>query len=165
MFKKLSILILLVFVSCNFERPTQFSEKALNDKVISLDDSEFTFKEVINQYKGKKVLIDFWASWCRDCLEGLPKVKQLQKQFPEVVFLFLSVDERTNSWKRGVKRYNIKGEHYNLPKGMKNGDLVDFIGLGWIPRYMVVDENGKITLFKATNASDKNIVEALKSSL
>jgi thiol-disulfide isomerase/thioredoxin len=165
MFKKLSIIVFLVFVSCNFEKPNVFSEKALNDTLVSLEGSNYSFREVINQYKGKKVLIDFWASWCRDCLEGLPKVKELQQEYPEVVFLFLSVDERNNSWKRGVKRYQLKGEHYNLPKGMKNGDLVDFIGLGWIPRYLVVNENGKISLFKATNASDKDIIAALKKSI
>ena len=46
---------------------------------------------------------------------------------------------------------------------MNDGDFVDFINLGWIPRYMVINEQGEITLFKATNASDKNIIKALKS--
>ncbi|MEO9570781.1 MAG: TlpA disulfide reductase family protein [Polaribacter sp.] len=166
MFKKLSIVVLLLFfVSCNFEKPTEFSEKALNENVYNLNDVPSTFKEVLNQHKGKNILIDVWASWCRDCLKGLPKVKILQKEYPEVVFLFLSVDERVASWKRGVKKYNIKGEHYNLPKGMKKGDLVDFLNLSWIPRYIVVNESGNISLFKAINASDNAIITALKKSI
>ncbi|WP_298879107.1 TlpA disulfide reductase family protein [uncultured Polaribacter sp.] len=165
MFKKLSFLVLLIFMSCNFETPTQFSELALNEKVYTLNDTPYAFKDVLNKHKGKKIFIDVWASWCRDCLEGLPKVKELQKENPDVVFMFLSVDERINSWKRGVKRYQIKGEHYNLPKGMKNGDLVDFLNLRWIPRYIVIDEQGKISLFKATNTSDKDLVNALKKSI
>ncbi|KGL58682.1 TlpA family protein disulfide reductase [Polaribacter sp. Hel1_85] len=166
MFKKLSILVLLLFfVSCNFETPTEFSEKALNEKIFSLNDVSSTFKEVIDEHKGKKILIDVWASWCRDCLAGMPKVKELQKEFPEVVFLFLSVDERIGSWKRGVKKYNLKGEHFNLPKGMKDGDLVNFLNVSWIPRYIVLDENGEIILFKATNASDNDIITALKKSI
>jgi hypothetical protein len=92
----------------------------------------------------------------------LPKVKKLQGQFPEVIFLFLSVDTKTTSWKYGIEKYNIKGEHYNLPNGMKKGELVNFLNLGWIPRYLVLDENGKILLFKATDAADKKIKEALK---
>ena len=59
---------------------------------------------------------------------------------------------------------DIKGAHYNLPKGMKVGDFVDFLNLSWIPRYLVVDEKGNILLFKATNASDKNIRSALKTN-
>ena len=85
----------------------------------------------------------------------------MQKEFPEVVFLFLSVDEGVNSWKRGIERFKIKGEHYNLPKGMKDGEFVDFLNLRWIPRYLVLDENGGITLYKAIKSSDKRIVEAL----
>ena len=45
---------------------------------------------------------------------------------------------------------------------MKEGDFVDFVNLNWISRYMVIDEKGEITLFKATDTSDKDIVEALK---
>ena len=164
MFKKIGLIILVFFVSCNFEKPTAFSEKAFQEKIYNLDDMPFTFREVMTSYKGKKVFIDVWASWCRDCLEGIPKVKELQKEFPEVVFLFLSVDERVDSWKRGVHRMDIKGAHYNLPKGMKAGDFVDFLNLSWIPRYLVVDEKGNILLFKATNASDKNIRSALKTN-
>ncbi|MCL7764097.1 TlpA family protein disulfide reductase [Polaribacter sp. Z014] len=164
MFKKILFLILVsILVSCNFEKPTEFSEEALNEKVYNLNDEVATFQEVINQHKGKNILIDVWASWCRDCIKGMPKVKELQAKFPEVVYLFLSVDEKKGSWKRGVKRYNVIGEHYNLPKGMKTGDLVGFLNLNWIPRYVVVNENGKISLFKATEASDNAIIEALRN--
>ena len=110
-------------------------------------------------------MIDVWASWCKDCIVGVPKVKELQKEFPDVVFLFLSVD-RSNRFleKSHVIGYNLKGEHYNLPEGMKDGEFVDFINLNWIPRYMVINETGEITLFKATNAADKEIKEALKKN-
>jgi thiol-disulfide isomerase/thioredoxin len=162
MFKKTAIVIFLICTSCTLESPTAFSKEALNEEILALDNSSFTFEKVINTYKGKKVFIDVWASWCRDCIVGLPKVKKLQDEFPEVIFLFLSVDTKTTSWKYGIEKYNIKGKHYNLPNGMKKGELVNFLNLGWIPRYLVIDENGKILLFKATDASDKKIKEALK---
>jgi len=79
-----------------------------------------------------------------------------------VVYLFLSVDEKVGSWKRGVQRHLLEGEHFNIPKGMKNGDLVTFLDLSWIPRYLVLNEKGEIILFNAIDASDKKIREALK---
>lgn len=164
--KYILLLIITVFLSgCNFETPTQFSEKALNETFFSFSDKKSTFKEIIHQYKGKKLLIDVWASWCADCIRGLPAVTNLQKEFPEVVFLFLSVDKNKNAWKRGVKRFQIQGQHYNLPTGMSSGEFVDFINLNWIPRYMVLDEVGNITLFKATKATDSAILEALNKSI
>ncbi|MHB0754304.1 TlpA family protein disulfide reductase [Polaribacter sp. M15] len=160
--KKIFILfaVLLLF-SCS-EDQKQFSEEANLEMLVGLDKSKTTLREVLHQHKGKKIMIDVWASWCKDCIVGFPKVKALQKEFPEVVFLFLSVDRSNPSWKKAIKKYNLKGEHYNLPNGMNDGDFVDFINLSWIPRYMIVDEKGEITLFKATKATDKNIRKALQ---
>ena len=160
---KKSILFLFIgFVfSCVSEKPKQFSKEVNLEMLIGLDNSKITLGEIIYNHKGKKILIDVWASWCKDCIIGFPKVKKIQKEFPDVVYLFLSADISNSSWKRAVKKYNLVGEHYNLPKGMNDGDFVDFINLGWIPRYMVIDEKGDITLFKATKASDKNIRKAL----
>ena len=160
MLKKISIVFVLIFMSCNFEAPVEFSEKALHENLESIEGVSSSFEEIIYTYKGKKILVDVWASWCRDCIEGIPKVKKIQKEFPEVVFLFLSVDEKVDSWKRAVKRYAISGEHYNMSKGMKNGDLVEFLDLSWIPRYLVLYEKGKISLFNAIDASDQKIKEA-----
>jgi thiol-disulfide isomerase/thioredoxin len=160
--KKIVLLLLIVFASCNFERPTQFSKLALKETVYSLNNTPSSIKKMLDKYKGKKVLIYVWASWCSDCIKGLPSVRNLQKEYPEVIFLFLSVDINKNAWRNGIERFQIKGAHYNLPKGMKSGEFVDFINLRWIPRYLVIDEQGKITLFKATSASASSVAEALK---
>ncbi len=150
--------------SCSFEQPTLFSDKALNDIVYSEHNNQLTIEKMLEKHKGKKVFIDVWASWCGDCVKGLKYVKILQKKYPDVVFLFLSVDKNKVAWKQGIRRFQISGSHYNLPKGMKNGDFVDFINLNWIPRYMVVDEIGQISLFKATNAADIDIEKVLNAN-
>jgi thiol-disulfide isomerase/thioredoxin len=162
--KKIILLLIIAFISCNSKKPTQFSEEANMEMLIGLDDSKITLKEVIYEQKGKKILIDVWASWCKDCIYGFPKVKELQKEFPDVVFLFLSVDRSNPSWKRAIDKYNLVGKHYNLPEGMSDGEFVNFINLNWIARYMVIDETGEIKLFKATDASDEKIKEALKAT-
>lgn len=151
----------MLFISCNTEKPKQFSEPANLEMLIGVDGTKITFREVIQKYKGQKILIDFWASWCKDCIVGFPKINQFQKEFPEVAFVFLSTDYSKPSWKRAIEKYNLKGEHYNLPKGMNDGDLADFINLRWLPTYMVIDENGEISLFRATKISDKKIKDAL----
>jgi thiol-disulfide isomerase/thioredoxin len=163
--KKIIFLLLISFISCDSNEPKEFSEKALQDMLIGLDNSKLTFREVLHHNKGKKILIDVWASWCKDCITGIPESKKLQKEFPEVAYVFLSVDFSKPSWKRFIKKYDLVGEHYNLPKGMNSGDFVDFINLGWIPRYIVVDEKGGIQLFNATKASDQRIVKALKDKI
>lgn len=155
------IILLMVIVglsSC--ETPTQFSEPALEETFLNWKEEEVAFKDIINQYKGKKVLIDIWASWCKDCAVTLPELKSLQLENPEVAYVFLSLDRTPKSWKRGVDRFQIIGNHYFMKEG-KKGALGDFLGLWWIPRYVVVNEQGDITLFKATKITDKKITEAL----
>lgn len=163
--RKIILLLLIAFISCQSEKPKQFSEKALQEVLISLDNSKVTFKDILEQHSGKKILLNVWASWCKDCISGFPDSKKIQKEFPNVVYVFLSVDQRKSSWRRAIEKYNLIGDHYNLSKGMNSGELVDFINLSWIPRYIVVDENGGIQLFKATKASDKRIIKALERSL
>ena len=159
--RKLLLIVLLVFSACSFENPTEFSKEALQEKFLDWSENEVTFKEIISQYKGQKVLIDVWASWCKDCIVRLPNLKKLQQEHPNVTYLFLSLDRTTKSWKKGVARYQITGEHYFMKRG-KKGKFGSFLNLWWIPRYVVINEKGEITLFKATKITDKNIVEALK---
>lgn len=154
------IFIVLFIISCQVEIPSQFSKKSLEDTLISSDSKELSFQEIINLYKGKKVLVDVWASWCVDCIKGMPKVVALQKSNPEVVFLFLSLDKNIEEWKAGIEKYNVNGEHYFLKSGWK-GSLGSFLRLDWIPRYLVIDENGKIALFDAVKADDSRILEIL----
>jgi thiol-disulfide isomerase/thioredoxin len=154
------IFVLSVF-SCNAqETPTKFSEAALNDTFITLDGSSISFEEILETNKGKTILVDVWASWCKDCIGGMPKVKNLQKAHENVTYVFLSLDKNQEAWKRGIEKYNVQGQHYFMQSGWK-GPFGEFIQLDWIPRYLVIDENGKIKLFKAIEADDRKIKKIL----
>ena len=156
------VVIIIVIIGLNScESPTQFSEASYQETFLNWNEEEVTFKEIINQYNGQKVLIDVWASWCKDCIVGLPNLKKLQNEYPDVVYLFFSLDKTPKKWKLGVERFQIEGEHYFMQEE-KKGELGEFLNLWWIPRYVVVNEQGDISLFKATKITDKKIVEALK---
>lgn len=161
--QKLSIIIicLLTLVSCKAQEvPTQFSTEALNDIFLTKTGEEIIFKDILKQHTGKTIVIDIWASWCRDCIKGMPKVKALQKNNPETVFLFLSLDKTEEAWIRGITKHKLQGEHYYMQSGWK-GAFGSFLDLDWIPRYLVVDKTGAITVFRAIKANDKLIQEQL----
>ncbi len=161
--KKISylLLVLLSFFSCG-EDPTQFDEAALNDTFITLDGSEISLKSILETHKGKTILIDIWASWCGDCIQNMPKVKVLQEEYPDVVYLFLSLDRGEKAWKRGIERYNVIGEHLYLPKGKKSA-FGDFVSIGWIPRYMVINKASEIVVFDVIEADDEKLLKAIKN--
>ena len=112
------------------------------------------FKDVLESHKGKKVVLDFWASWCKDCLEGLPNLQQLQKETSNVDYVFLSLDKTEVRWKNAITKLNIEGDHYFMAEGWKN-TLTNYIGLDWIPRYMILDETGKVIHAKAVKVDDE----------
>jgi hypothetical protein len=91
----------------------------------------------------------------------LPGVKALQAKYPEVDFVFLSLDKKQKAWKKGINRLEIKGDHYFMQSGWK-GAMGTFLDLDWIPRYMIIDKQGKIKVFKAIKTSDKTLLNNLK---
>ena len=163
MIKKIAcITITFLILSCQAqETPTGFTEEALNDTFVNLNGESIAFKEMLSSYEGQMVFVDVWASWCRDCIEGLPQLKTIQKEHQDVVFLFLSLDKDIKRWKKGIKKHQIIGEHYFMQSGWK-GDFGEFLDLDWIPRYMVIDKEGKIKLFKSVKLTDDHIKKALQ---
>lgn len=156
------VFICLSITNCQAqETPTQFSEDALNTVFVNQEGEEENRKSILETYKGKTVLIDVWASWCRDCIVGLPDLKALQDHYKDVTYVFLSMDKTQTSWKNSIKKYDITGEHYFMPSGW-DGPFSDFVDLDWVPRYMVIDKKSNIKLFRAIKANDPKIKEHLK---
>lgn len=161
--KKLLFSFLLgsTLLNCQSDKITTFSEAALNDKFITLDENVVPFSAILEQHKGQTIFIDVWASWCKDCRKSLPKVKELQQEFPEMSFVFLSLDKSLGAWKKGIQTYNLQGDHYFMQSGWK-GAMGTFLDLDWIPRYLIIDPDGKIVVYKAIKTKDKNLRKYLK---
>lgn len=153
-------ILIVTFLSCK-EDPKEFSEAALNDTFITLDGSSVTFKSILEANKGKTIVVDIWASWCSDCIQGMSKVKALQAEFKDVAYVFLSLDRGEASWKRGIKKHNVIGTHYYMPNAKKCA-FADFVNISWIPRYMVINKAGEIVVFNVIEANDNKLIEALK---
>jgi thiol-disulfide isomerase/thioredoxin len=160
--KKISfiLILLLSFLSCKTEVPTQFTEEALNDTFITLEGNSVAFKDILEAHKGETLFIDIWASWCADCIKGMPKLKALQKDYKDVTYIFLSLDRTQDAWKKVIKKYNVNGEHYYMQSGW-DGAFGEFVDLDWVPRYMIIDAEGNIKLFEAVKINDKRIKQYL----
>ncbi|GAB1857398.1 TlpA disulfide reductase family protein [Flavobacteriaceae bacterium MHTCC 0001] len=154
-------IFLISCFGCNTKEPTGFSEVTLNDTLTTLEGGQVTLKSILEKHKGKTIVLDIWASWCGDCIRGLPKVKALKKEYTDVVYLFFSLDRDEASWKRGIQRYEVIGQHYFLPKGKKSA-FGDFVNISWIPRYMVINTAGEIVVFDVIEADDEKLLQALK---
>jgi thiol-disulfide isomerase/thioredoxin len=140
--------------------PKAFSEKALNNPLRSPEGAGTSLEKILTQYTEQTVIIDIWASWCGDCIRGLSKVAKLQQATSgqAVSYLFLSVDDDENSWKRAIQKHGIQGDHFLIEGGWKS-DFSKFLKLNSIPRHLVVGPEGKIELYKATVADNPALIE------
>ena len=123
--------------------------ETLNYELTRLDDTKVTFQSILESHKGKTVLIEIWASWCGDCVKAMPKLKEIQGNNSSVDYVFISMDKFSEKWKNGIINHDIKGDHYwvNDIKMMK-GDFGKSLDVDWIPRYIVINKKGEITLYK-----------------
>lgn len=161
-----NLLILFTIISLNFSCKGQekFSDEALLQKLISTTGNDSNLDKIIAQNKGKVVLIEVWASWCGDCIKNLPKVKEMQQNLKDVSFVFLSCDKSNDAWLKGIEKHELSGQHYFIPDGMK-GDFAKTIDLTWIPRYIILDKNGKIALYNAVETDNEKVYQILKKLL
>ncbi|MCD0490412.1 TlpA family protein disulfide reductase [Pedobacter sp. MC2016-14] len=107
----------------------------------------------IKSFKGKYVLIDFWASWCGPCRKAIPEIKTLYSQYKEKGFevLSVSVDTDNAAWRRAMTEEAMPWTQVLSPD--KNKTLADFMIIG-IPTLYLVDRDGKI-VEKYTGFSQK----------
>jgi hypothetical protein len=73
------------------------------------------------------------------------------------------MDKSFEKWNEGIKKHEVEGDHYwvNDEKGMK-GSFGQSIDLDWIPRYIVVNKEGSVDLYRAIEKDFDKITKALK---
>lgn len=161
--KKIVLIMIVAIITLAFVNGKQkeFSSESLSKKLITPENTEVTFQEILNKHKGKTTVIEVWASWCGDCVKAMPKVKEMQANNPNVDYVFISMDKAFDKWTAGIEHHELKGDHYWATDGMK-GEFGKAIDLDWIPRYIILDKKGKIIIYRAIETDFDKINEQLK---
>jgi len=119
-------------------------------------------KSSLSDYLGKYVYIDVWATWCSPCVAEIPALKELNKQYAEkdIVFLSISIDKKRahQTWKDMIKEKEMKGVQLFAPNDWSTQFVQDY-GISSIPRFILIDKEGKIINSNAPRPSDPNLVK------
>ena len=166
--KKITLLGVLAIL-CLLARAQQPALKPLTigdtvpDITISKIINYKTTSAKLSDFKGKLVILDFWAVWCSGCIQGMPKLDSLQKEFKNKLQVILINDEGERSTLENEKKtkaffdnLEIKSNgSFTLPSSLKRIDSLEKLFPHiFIPHYVWVGPKGKVIAI--TNSQEIN---------
>jgi len=126
----------LMDASTSSKKPVDFD---FNFKVKDLNETKYSF----DQFKGKVIFLNLWATWCGPCKAEMPGIQELYNSLPadSVVFVMLSLDKEGLQPK--VKKY-ITDKKFTFPVYMPSGFLTEQLNVPSIPTTFIINREGKI---------------------
>ena len=116
----------------------------------------------LNSLKGKYVVLDFWASWCGQCMYEAPYMEKLETVFKgkNIEFVSISCDEQIPSWKNAIVRHHMDGR---LQWHVSDLAVLRALKVARVPRFVLLDKEGRVIDPDLTRPSDPEMVGYLRS--
>ena len=120
----------------------------------------------LSDYKGKKVYLKFWASWCSICLASLPDTDELAKEAGDdfVILTVVSPGQKGEQAEESFKKWYQGLDYRSLPVLLDpSGKLLASYGVRSYPTQAFIDKEGKLVKTQPGFMDKASIVETLKS--
>jgi len=125
-------------------------------------------KTKLESFKGKYVYIDIWATWCGPCMREIPFLQTLEEKYHDknIAFVSISIDKQTDfkKWESVVKEKNLGGVQLFADNDW-NSDFAKSFNVTSIPRFILIDPNGKVVKAVAERPSNPELIKVLDDLL
>ncbi len=115
------------------------------------------------EFRGKVILLDFWASWCGPCRNALPNLKRLQAVYGSADFVVISIseDDDESAWRAFVSSHNM-----TWPQRLdSDGSIQSQFGVNALPTYVLLGRDGTILQKFVGETPAESIVERIGPDL
>tara|TARA_B100000530_G_scaffold132194_1_gene82428 strand:- start:200 stop:1504 length:1305 start_codon:yes stop_codon:yes gene_type:complete len=155
--------ILLAYVKLNDNTLDKKSEKKINHQFYLEDINGHSAS--LNDFVGKVLYVDLWASWCGPCRSQFPYAQQLKsklskRQLKKIKFIYISIDNDYDKWKASVDQLSIGGFHFISPANKENS-AGQYFSVSSIPRYIIINQEGIVVQENAKRPSDDSLLDDL----
>ena len=149
------LLVLSISISCKGER----KEEVRNSKKVTLFSDLNGVPVSLEQFKGKRILVNYWATWCVPCLKEFPSLVKAQELLSNdnYVFLFPSPD--------GVEKIKVFNESKSYPlQFLSLNESLDKLDIYALPSTIIYTTDGSVykRIDGATDWSAPEIIELLR---
>lgn len=146
-------------------KPIKKEELTDKLKALTLLDLRFNktlFAEVIKQNPSEYYLIDFWATWCAPCINGIKTMKELTLP-SNIMVINLSVDKIKvkDKWQTKSKELGLEFS-YLVDNQKENKEFIKMIGLNRIPRYIIIDKDFNLIDANFLHPAEPDFLKELK---
>lgn len=119
----------------------------------------------LRDLKGKVVYINIWATWCKPCVREIPHLNKLEKEFRDKKIHFVSINKNDSKdrWAKMVNDMELSGIQLYAPDN--NISFFTKYVVQAIPRFILIDKNGKIIEYNAKRPSDPLLKKQLEELL
>ncbi|RZJ91947.1 MAG: TlpA family protein disulfide reductase [Chryseobacterium sp.] len=114
----------------------------------------------LNDYRGKMIVLDFWATWCSSCIQNFPKVEMLQKKLEsEIKILAIAYEDK----KKITEFFASKvGKDYQIASVVADSVFRKIFPHRLIPHYVWIDKAGKVKMFTGSEElTEENIISVI----
>lgn len=139
---------------------------------------DFTLNDIngnkisLGNFKGKVVVLDFWATWCAPCIASMPAMKKVSSKHPDVAFIFIATQEQGKDPLARIRAYvkkNIFPLNVLIDKPSKTNPGLFSTAILYkikaLPTKFVIDKNGKIRFMSNGFSSDTELINELEAMI
>ena len=155
-----SLLCYVLFLGCNTgitnnKNVSDLESLQLKTSFVDLYENNLD----LSVYKGKRIVINYWATWCGPCIKEIPSIKRAEEILEDYGYIFLLVSDETVS--KISKFKNDRNFDFNFLKSIESYET---LGIYSMPTSYIFDENGKIieTIVGAIEWDSEEMINKLK---
>lgn len=147
-------------------------QKPLTDKMVFIRKGETftTWEEVLEQVKGKTVLLDMWGTWCGPCRseikENGPAIKEhFKKKGLDYLYIANYDEKKKETWEKLIAFFDMEGYHILANEKLTKDIMAKIKGKGY-PTYAIIDKYGNVELSGAGYPMDREkLIKQLEETL